>query len=39
VIAPSGEIVLAFVDTDYRRRLDPDDAIAVAAATALRAAA
>ena len=32
VIAPAGEIVLAFIDTDYRRRLDPDDAIAAAAA-------
>jgi peroxiredoxin len=39
VIAPSGEIALAFVDTDYRRRLDPDDAIAAAAATVLSRAA
>jgi peroxiredoxin len=39
VIAPSGEIVLAFIDTDYRRRLDPRDAIAAAAATLLRKAA
>lgn len=39
VIAPSGEIVLAFIDTDYRRRLDPDDAIAAATAVALRRAA
>lgn len=39
VIAPSGEIVLAFIDTDYRRRLDPEDAIAAAAAVALRKAA
>jgi peroxiredoxin len=38
VIAPSGEIVLAFIDTDYRRRLDPDQAIAAAAAVALRKA-
>ena len=30
VIAPTGEIVLAFIDTDYRRRLDPADAIAAA---------
>ena len=30
VIAPDGEIVLAFIDTDYRRRLDPADAIAAA---------
>ena len=34
VIAPSGEIVLAFIDTDYRRRLEPSDAIAAAAAVA-----
>ena len=33
VIAPSGEIVLAFVDTDYRHRLEPADAIAAAVAT------
>lgn len=39
VIAPSGEIVLAFIDTDYRRRLDPDDAIAAATAATLRKAA
>lgn len=39
VIAPSGEIVLAFIDTDYRRRLDPDDAIAAARAAILRRAA
>jgi peroxiredoxin len=39
VIAPSGEIVLAFIDTDYRRRLDPRDAIAAAAATLIRRAA
>ncbi|MFM9978500.1 MAG: peroxiredoxin-like family protein [Sphingomonadaceae bacterium] len=40
VIAPSGEIVLAFVDTDYRSRLEPADAIAAAIATrALRKAA
>ncbi|OQW77445.1 MAG: hypothetical protein BVN33_03265 [Proteobacteria bacterium ST_bin13] len=30
VIAPNGEIVLAFIDTDYRRRLDPTDAMAAA---------
>lgn len=30
VIAPNGEIVLAFIDTDYRRRLNPSDAIAAA---------
>ncbi len=30
VIAATGEIVLAFIDTDYRRRLDPADAIAAA---------
>jgi peroxiredoxin len=36
VIAPSGEIVLAFVDTDYRRRLDPRDAIAAAALVSLQ---
>lgn len=39
VIAPSGEIVLAFIDTDYRRRLDPREAIAAAAACVLRRAA
>jgi peroxiredoxin len=39
VIAPSGEITLAFVDTDYRRRLEPADAIAAAAATLQRRAA
>jgi peroxiredoxin len=40
VIAPSGEIVLAFVDTDYRSRLEPADAIAAVIATrALRKAA
>lgn len=33
VIAASGEIVLAFVDTDYRNRLEPRDAIAAAAAS------
>ena len=33
VIAPSGDIVLAFVDTDYRSRLDPSEAIAAAVAT------
>lgn len=30
VIAPTGEIVLAFIDSDYRRRLEPADAIAAA---------
>mgnify|MGYP003392481359 CR=1 FL=1 len=39
VIAPSGEIVLRFIDTDYRRRLEPADAIAAAAGAALRRAA
>jgi peroxiredoxin len=38
VIAPSGEIVLAHVDTDYRRRLEPADAIAAAAASLRKAA-
>lgn len=33
VIASSGEIVLAHVDTDYRSRLEPADAIAAAVAT------
>ncbi len=36
VIAPSGEVVLSFVDTDYRRRLDPLDAIAAALAAGFR---
>lgn len=36
VVAPSGEIVLASVDTDYRRRLDPDDAITAATAVSLQ---
>ena len=36
VIAPSGEIVLAFIDTDYRRRLDPNDAITAATAASLQ---
>lgn len=35
VIAPNGEIVLAFIDTDYRRRLDPADAIAAACRASL----
>lgn len=39
VVAPSGEIVLAFVDTDYRSRLEPSDAIAAAVATITRKAA
>lgn len=39
VIAPSGEIVLAFIDTDYRRRLEPREAMAAAAATLLHKAA
>jgi peroxiredoxin len=36
VIAPSGEVVLSFIDTDYRRRLEPVDAIAAAGAVVLR---
>lgn len=28
VVRPEGQIILSFVDTDYRRRLEPDDAIA-----------
>jgi hypothetical protein len=36
VIAPSGEVVLSFIDTDYRRRLEPVDAIAAAGAAVLR---
>lgn len=39
VIAPSGEIVFGFVDTDYRRRLEPGDAIAAAGAVARAKAA
>jgi peroxiredoxin len=38
VIAPSGEIVLAFVDTDYRHRLEPGDAIAAATTHARKTA-
>lgn len=34
VVAPSGEIVLASIDTDYRSRLEPADAIDAAAAAA-----
>ncbi len=36
VVAPSGEITFRFVDTDYRRRLDPSEAIAAAIAAAER---
>jgi peroxiredoxin len=39
VIAPSGVIVLAFLDSDYRRRLEPRDALAVALAATARKAA
>jgi peroxiredoxin len=39
VIAPSGVIALAFLDTDYRRRLEPAEAFAVALASAARKAA
>lgn len=38
VIAPSGVIVFAFLDTDYRRRLEPRDALAAALAATARKA-
>lgn len=39
VIAPSGEIVFSFIDTDYRRRLEPGEAIAAVNAAARAMAA
>lgn len=33
VISQTGEIVMAFLDTDHRQRLDPDDALAAVVAT------
>lgn len=38
VIAPSGVIVLAFLHTDHRRRLEPRDALAAALAATARKA-